>query len=55
MTIDRPSRSCGTRRAGLARAIGRAGSGPFYVKVGFREVGRVSCRNVPLIYFELLV
>ncbi len=31
-----------------------AGAGPFYVKSGFREVGRVTYRGVPLIYFELL-
>ena len=30
-----------------------AGAGPFYAKCGFREVGRVSYRGVPLIYFEL--
>ena len=29
-----------------------AGAGPFYAKCGFREVGRVEFRNVPLIYFE---
>jgi GNAT superfamily N-acetyltransferase len=32
-----------------------AGAGEFYAKCGFREVGRVSYRNVPLIYFEMLV
>jgi hypothetical protein len=32
-----------------------AGAGGFYSKCGFREVGRVSYRNVPLIYFEMLV
>lgn len=34
---------------------GRAGAGPFYAKCGYREVGRVSYRNVPLIYFELML
>lgn len=29
-----------------------AGAGPFYAKCGFREVGRVSYRGVPLVYFE---
>jgi len=29
-----------------------AGAGPFYAKCGFREVGRVEFRKVPLIYFE---
>ncbi len=32
-----------------------AGAGEFYRKCGFREVGRVTYRNAPLIYFELLV
>jgi GNAT superfamily N-acetyltransferase len=32
-----------------------AGAGAFYAKCGFREVGRVTYRNTPLDYFELLV
>jgi GNAT superfamily N-acetyltransferase len=32
-----------------------AGAGEFYRKCGFREVGRVSYRKVPLIYFEMLL
>jgi GNAT superfamily N-acetyltransferase len=32
-----------------------AGAGPFYVKCGFREVGRVVYRGTPLIYFEMLL
>jgi ribosomal protein S18 acetylase RimI-like enzyme len=32
-----------------------AGAGEFYHKCGFREVGRASYRDVPLIYFERLV
>jgi hypothetical protein len=32
-----------------------AGAGEFYRKYGFREVGRASYRNVPLIYFERLL
>jgi hypothetical protein len=32
-----------------------AGAGRFYLKCGFREVGRVTYRKVPLIYFELLL
>jgi ribosomal protein S18 acetylase RimI-like enzyme len=32
-----------------------AGAGGFYATCGFREVGRVTYRNVPLIYFELLL
>jgi GNAT superfamily N-acetyltransferase len=31
-----------------------AGAGAFYAKCGFREVGRVVYRTVPLIYFEWL-
>jgi len=32
-----------------------AGAGEFYRKCGFREVGRASYRNAPLIYFEMLL
>ena len=32
-----------------------AGAGSFYAKCGFREVGRVRYRTVPLIYFEMLL
>jgi GNAT superfamily N-acetyltransferase len=32
-----------------------AGAGGFYATCGFREVGRVTYRTVPLIYFELLL
>lgn len=32
-----------------------AGAGGFYAKCGFREVGRVSYRGNPLIYFELML
>jgi len=32
-----------------------AGAGEFYRKCGFREVGRTSYRNAPLIYFEMLL
>jgi len=31
-----------------------AGAGAFYVKCGFKEVGRAVYRNTPLIYFEWL-
>jgi GNAT superfamily N-acetyltransferase len=34
---------------------GAAGAGPFYAKCGFREVGRVTYRGVPLIYYEVLL
>jgi GNAT superfamily N-acetyltransferase len=32
-----------------------AGAGEFYRKCGFREVGRATFRNCPLIYFEILL
>jgi GNAT superfamily N-acetyltransferase len=32
-----------------------SGAGAFYAKCGFREVGRVTYRGVPLVYFELLL
>ena len=32
-----------------------AGAGGFYLKCGFREVGRASYRDAPLIYFEALL
>ena len=32
-----------------------AGAGPFYVRCGFTEVGRVVYRKVPLVYFELIL
>lgn len=31
------------------------GAGDFYRKCGFREVGRTTYRNAPLIYFELIL
>ena len=49
-----------TARAWPAEAIrldaydAEAGAGPFYARCGFREVGRVSYRNTPLIYYELI-
>jgi ribosomal protein S18 acetylase RimI-like enzyme len=32
-----------------------AGAGEFYRKCGFREVGRASYRDTPLIYYEMLL
>jgi ribosomal protein S18 acetylase RimI-like enzyme len=32
-----------------------AGAGKFYASCGFRQVGRVTYRGVPLIYFELVL
>jgi GNAT superfamily N-acetyltransferase len=34
---------------------GEAGAGPFYMKCGLREVGHVTYKGNPLIYFELLL
>jgi len=34
---------------------GAAGAGPFYEKCGFREVGRVTYRKTPIIFFEMLL
>lgn len=33
----------------------KAGAGPFYLKCGFRERGRLIYRNTPLVYFELVL
>ncbi len=33
----------------------KAGAGPFYARCGYTEVGRVTYRNTPLIYYELRV
>jgi GNAT superfamily N-acetyltransferase len=33
----------------------KAGAGDFYRKCGFREKGRIVYRNVPLIYFEMII
>jgi len=32
-----------------------AGAGPFYAKCGCKEVGRITYRHAPLIYFEILL
>ncbi len=32
-----------------------AGAGDFYRKCGFREVGRVSYKDTPLVYFEMMI
>ena len=34
---------------------GPAGAGEFYAKCGFREVGRITFRQTPLVYYELLL
>ena len=33
----------------------KAGAGPFYARCGFKEVGRVTYRKAPLIYYEMLL
>ena len=33
----------------------KAGAGAFYAKCGFREVGRVTYRKAPLVYFEIVL
>ena len=33
----------------------QAGAGEFYASCGWTEVGRASYRDVPLIYYELLL
>jgi GNAT superfamily N-acetyltransferase len=33
----------------------KAGAGSFYARCGYTEVGRITYRNAPLIYYELLV
>ena len=43
-----------TNRAHDAEGSG-AGAGGFYAKCGYREVGRVSYRGTPLIYYEQLL
>jgi GNAT superfamily N-acetyltransferase len=48
-------------RAWLGDAIrldaydGPLGAGPFYLRCGFRQVGRVTYRRVPLVYFERIL
>jgi GNAT superfamily N-acetyltransferase len=34
---------------------GPAGAGAFYAKCGFREMGRVTYRKTPLVYYELVL
>lgn len=48
------ARSWPTRAIFLDAYDATAGAGEFYRKCGFREVGRVTYRTVPLIYFEAL-
>jgi len=31
------------------------GAGGFYERCGYAEMGRVTCRNAPLVYYELLL
>ena len=34
---------------------GPAGAGAFYAKCGFKEMGRVTYRKTPLVYYELMI
>lgn len=34
---------------------GPSGAGPFYARCGFREVGRITYRKTPLVYYESLI
>lgn len=34
---------------------GASGAGPFYAKCGFRNVGHVTYRGTPLVYYEMLL
>jgi GNAT superfamily N-acetyltransferase len=54
-------RACDTAQAWPADAIrldafdAAAGAGAFYARCGFAEVGRVTYRKTPLIYYEVLL
>ena len=49
------ARSRGAQALWLDAYEHQAGAGPFYMKCGFRKVGRTAFREVPLIYFEWLI
>lgn len=49
------ARALGFNALRLDAYDGASGGGPFYAKCGFREVGRVVYRKVPLIYYELVL
>jgi GNAT superfamily N-acetyltransferase len=49
------ARASGMEAIRLDAYQGEAGAGPFYVKCGYTERGRVTYRGAPLIYFEKLL
>jgi ribosomal protein S18 acetylase RimI-like enzyme len=49
------ARSWPTQAIRLDAYDAEAGAGGFYEKCGFREVGRVTYRNTPLVYYELVL
>jgi ribosomal protein S18 acetylase RimI-like enzyme len=71
MAVDPPVQRQGIGRRLLAEAVAvatvsadsirldaydhPAGAGGFYAKCGFKEVGRVTYRGTPLIYYELVL
>ena len=48
------ARSRGAQALWLDAYQHEAGAGTFYMKCGFKKVGRTAFREVPLIYFEWL-
>jgi ribosomal protein S18 acetylase RimI-like enzyme len=52
---ERIARACGADAIRLDAYDATAGAGGFYAKCGFTEKGRVTYRNAPLIYYELLL
>ena len=52
---DRESRERGADAIRLDAYDSEAGAGGFYARCGYNEVGRVTYRGVPLIYFERLL
>ena len=49
------ARSQGSDAIRLDAYDAAAGAGDFYAKCGFRETGRVTYRNTPLVYFEMVL
>jgi GNAT superfamily N-acetyltransferase len=52
---ERIARTVGAGAIRLDAYNATAGAGGFYAKCGFTEKGRVTYRNAPLIYYELLL
>lgn len=53
--VRKVARACSADAIRLDAYDAAAGAGPFYAKCGFREVGRVTYRGTPLVYFEMLI